>query len=313
MKMTLILFSILFIGLTVSLFAKKVEINDAKQVGKNFYYERININDRIPYSSLEIVQEFTENAGNEPLWYIFNFRDKGFIIVAADDAVNPVLGYSFESSYSTENPSPEFMYWMNNYKDQIVYVKQTNLQPDDQISATWQRLSSTNVNELMDMSGSRDVEPLITSMWNQDFPNNAMCPEDPASGGSYNGRVPVGCVATAMSQIMHYWRYPITGTGYHCDTWHNYGTLCADFGNTTYEWDGMSNAPTKESDPVAVLSYHCGIAVDMNYGPNGSGAYTSKVPSALKAYFNYATSCIYKVKNNFTYDDWIDLMKGDLD
>src|ERR1035437_9512597 len=141
MKKNLTLCLFLMMGIGISLHAKKVEISEAKVVGKNFFYQRINLHHNIPYGSLAIVGEFTEKKNGIPLYYLFNLNSNGYIIIAADDAVFPVIGYSFETSFTKENPSPEFMFWMEHYKDQISEVIKRNLHPDAEIRAAWVELS----------------------------------------------------------------------------------------------------------------------------------------------------------------------------
>lgn len=313
MKKVVLLISILMIGISLTTSAKKVDIKDARLTGRNFYYERVNIHGNMSYQDIKITSEFTETEGIEPLFYVFNFNDKGFIIISADDACTPVLGYSFESSYKIKDQPCGFASLMRKYRKDILYVRQNNLPPDEAITNAWERLSTTDPVQLEIPKSTTDVEPLLTNDWNQDFPYNALCPEDPESGGSYNGHVPVGCTATSMTQIMYYWRYPIQGQGSHCSTHTQYGQQCADFGATTYEWDGMAEEPTKECNPVAVLSWHGGIAVDMEWGPDGSGAACSKVPHALQYYFKYANTCHFENRPNGSSTNWKLTMKQDLD
>lgn len=316
MKKILLLISILIIGISGSLLAKKVELKDARLVGKNFYYERVNQYQATPYATIAIREEIVEKAGNEPVYYIFNFdNEKGFVIVSADDAVVPVLGYGFEGTFSADAAHTNVQWWMDKCSDEIVYVKDNNLPADLEITSAWNRLLTSDENSLVVLRGTMDVAPLVTSQWNQDFPYNALCPEDAASTGSYMGRVPVGCVATAMSQLMYYWRYPATGQGSHCifPTPSTYGAQCANFGTTTYEWNGMTDKPTKECYPAAVISYQAGVAVDMDYGPNGSGAYSSKVPNALINYFKYGSTCQYIQKMSYATTEWENKLKTELD
>jgi hypothetical protein len=314
MKNLRLFLAVLMLLVTFSAMAKKVEIKEARLVGTNYYFERINIHDALPFTSLKITSEYTEQKNGTPLYYVFNINNSGFIMIAADDACYPVLGYSFESTYSPENIPDVVSYWFNKYKDEISFVISGNLQPDNYITTTWEKYS---VSELLlpDSPGTvMDVAPLISTLWNQDFPYNAMCPKDDGAGGSYNGRVPVGCVATSMVQIMYYWRYPNTGQGQHCifPQPGAYGPQCADFGNTTYDWNGMSNQPTKECDPAALVSYQAGVAVDMHYAPSGSGAYMTKVPPAMRNYFKYANS-VYYMDRSSSLSTWQTTLRGDLD
>jgi hypothetical protein len=316
MKKIFVLFSILFIGISFSAIAKQVEIINARLAAKNLYYELVNRHDAVPYESIAITSEFIEKYNDQPVYYVFNINNtKGFVIVAADDGCYPILGFSFESSYSTENQPEGFSFWMNNRKQEIASNIQSNLKADDNSAAEWQRLLSTDINQLnKETRGVMDVAPLISSLWDQGFPYNSMCPEE-ADCGAYGGHVTVGCVATAMVQIMYYWRWPNQGQGSHTDSHTNYGTLYADFGNTTYEWNGMNNQPNKECDPVALISYHAGIAVNMFYNQDGqcsSGAYTSTVPIALKNYFKYASTCQSVQKQYYTTANWNTLLQDDL-
>ncbi len=309
--------SILLLGFLIltsfSAFAKKVELTVARLAGKNFFFERINTRDAVPYNAINITSEFTEKSGTEPVFFVFTINNNGFIIISAEDACHPVLGYSFSNIYSTEFRSPNFVNWINHYKDEINLIRQNNFEADENIKTSWSYLTQNNFSELRKPEVVTAVDPLLVSTWNQDYPYNALCPTDEDSGGSYDGRVPVGCTATSISQIMLYWRWPNTGNGSHCDTHVYHGQqCCADFGNTIYDWDGMSNGTSNECYPAALLSYHTGISVNMNYGVDGSGAAISDVPGALSTYFKYAASQYVK-KSSYNSTNWAALLKGELD
>lgn len=309
--------SIFLLGLLIlssfSVFAKKVELSDARLAGKNFFFDRVNISHAVSYNSINITSEVTEKNGNEPVYYIFSMNELGFVIVSAEDACQPVLGYSFNSNFSNSMQPQNLINWMNHYKEEITLVRENNFPADDNIKSSWAYLTQANFDQLRKPEATTAVEPLLKSTWNQDFPYNALCPTDPASTGSYSGRVPVGCTATSLSQIMLYWRWPITGNGYHCDIHTYHGQqCCADFGNTTYDWDGMSLGTSNECYPAAVLSYHTGISVNMQYGVDGSGAAISDVPHALSTYFKYSTAQ-YVTKASYNNTSWAAMLKGELD
>ena len=119
-KFTFILATILLLC-NFNSFARKVEIKDARQVGKNFYYERINITDNVPYSSLNITGEYTISKDETPVYYVFNIDDNGFVIVSADNVVVPVLGYGFNSTYSPTVIPCNFSAFMENCENEILY------------------------------------------------------------------------------------------------------------------------------------------------------------------------------------------------
>ncbi|NQV02305.1 MAG: Spi family protease inhibitor, partial [Bacteroidia bacterium] len=97
MKRFTLLFSLLFLGITLSVFAKKVEVNQARQAGLNFYFERVNINQPVPFDALAITGELVVTENDITAYYIFNIGENGYIIVTADDQLYPVIGYSFET------------------------------------------------------------------------------------------------------------------------------------------------------------------------------------------------------------------------
>ena len=242
MKRFTLLVALFVFGATIAVFAKKVDVDQARQVGKNFYYLQANINTAIAFDELHITGEYVITENDMPVFYIFNINDAGFIIVTADDRVFPVIGYSFEMPWDTGEVPAHLQSWIDGYKGDFVTAVEEQYPADQTITTAWETFSSEEPVRLPD-APTVDVDPLVTSMWDQDFPNTAMWPEDPASGGSYAGHVPVGCVATGMSQIMHYWRYPETGNGSHCiyPIQPQYGQQCADYGNTTYVWDALTS------------------------------------------------------------------------
>lgn len=151
------------------------------------------------------------------------------------------------------------------------------------------------------------INPLLGGIkWNQDYPYNNFCP----SG------TPVGCVATAMAQVLYFYRYPEHGFNKKSYTQGSY-TLSADFENTYYQWDNMfdtfiNSCTDEQKTAVAELSYHCGVAANMNYAPEGSGAWLERVPHALQKYFGYNSKAAVRNRCNYAYEDWSEMMISEL-
>jgi len=122
---------------------------------------------------------------------------------------------------------------MNNYKEQILYVKENSLQADNKITNEWSKLQTFNLKP----KATKDIAPLLTINWAQGQYYNTSCPYDASS--SYDNHAVVGCVAVAMGQVMKYHSYPAQGVGSHSYTHSTYGNLSADFGATTYNWANM--------------------------------------------------------------------------
>ena len=242
-----------------------------------------------------------------PVYWAVNFR-KGFILVAAWDDVFPVLAYSFSGQYRQPGEQQNFTAWMEQYTRQIRHAVGEHTSATDEIKEVWEKYTGTGFRP----DGGkhfRDVEPLLTSTWNQGKYYNQMCPADPSGVA---GHCVTGCVATAMGQLAYYFRHPETGTGSYSYTLPNYGTISADFGNTTYLWDEMVNDVNEANLAVAELLFHLGVAVDMVYGPQSSGMYNHKAAYALRTYFKYSPETQYVFRDS-TSMDWDSLLVTHLD
>lgn len=294
----LIVATIIIIGFQNHVFSNFVPDEKAKILAVNFYFEKINQFLQVEYKNLEVETTLTFHEKNQTLYYVFNFKDYGFIIVSADDDVFPVLGYSFENGFVEEDISPAFNAWMNLYKEQILKVREQNLKATEIISETWSRYLEPDLRMIQKTGMTKGIEPLLHSRWGQGTYYNAMCPPDPNGQG---GHAISGCVAIAMSQVLFYFRYPETGEGSKSYYDPDYGTISANFGETTYNWNEMVNAIHQQSNPaIAELVFHAGVSVEMNYGTNSSGAMTQDTPDALKSYFRYADNAQYIIRFDTT-------------
>ncbi len=236
--------------------------------------------------------------------YIFTFEPTGFVIVSGDDATIPVIGYSCESPVTEEIDNPAVQDFFDSVQEQLQWVRSEEI--DNRATLPfWREILD---NELPPLDRDRDVSPLLATTWDQGCGYNADCPID--NSGPCN-HVWAGCVATAMGQVMKYWAHPAQGEGTHGYTHPDYGYQYADFGATTYNWASMPN--TYGEADIAELLYHLGVSVDMDYAPDGSGAYTSDVVYALENYFNYNSAASYVQKSYYSNSTWENMMRGQLD
>ena len=302
---------------TSYLFAEKANQQTATQVAKNFYYEA-TASRGVEYDRISIAETFDVQRDGSSVYYAFNFAGGGFVIVSADDFYTPIIGYNTEGAY-TETDAPEnWKYLMNEFAEMIAFGRRQSLETNPEYAEMWQRLT-TDEPSLLRAGRAVVVPPLCPAQWNQNYPYNYYAPLDSQGPG---GRAYAGCVATAMSIIMHYWRWPLQGTGSHSykpdDDWFcpgsNYPTLTVNFGEAKYDYEAMTNSINFGLDnPVALLMYHCGVAVDMMYCHSGSGAYSADVPDAIKQYFRYDNSADIHDKENMNDEQWKALLKTDLD
>ena len=222
--------------------------------------------------------------GQDPLLYIFN-AENGFVVVAGDKSAPPVLSFSDQQLYNDSDVIPPFEMWINHYADQIKEIKKQQIvQP--QYVGQWEDIMS---GAPIFRSGD-EVEPLMLSKWDQGEYYNYYCPRDAAGD---NGRVVTGCVATAMAQLIYYYRFPETGIGSYSYTDENYGVQSVDYGNATYNYNAMCDVPTSINTEISKLIYHFGVGVDMHYGPDGSGMFNHSAAKVLRTYFKYSPETEY--------------------
>ena len=301
MRRNLLLILALLLGMT-TLQAKPVEVSTAQRLGRNFIQHKAMFA-KSAVNELDLAYTFRANNGMATA-YVFNF-DGGYVIVAADDCYSPILGYSNQGSFDYDN-APDGLRYMLGELSNDIEKRLNNKQPvSSDILCRWKNLDAYGM--MHPEKGQVVVEPLVQTKWDQGAPFNMYAP----------GGCPTGCVATAMAQLMKYWEWPVTGTGEHSYNAMGYGEQYANFGATTYDWDNMiesyNNGATQEQKvAVATLMYHCGVAVDMMYAPDGSGAYSPDVPVAINNYFSYSEHATY-IGRSVSYNDWITLLKTNID
>jgi len=307
-KSILLLFVSIF---TISGFSKEVSLSDAQKVAQNFYYLK-QAQSAYNYSYNQIAPDVTIKWGeiNNPDFYTVTFKTGGFIIVSGIDDIYPVIGYSLTNNFGQENQPEHYKSFLQSYADQINHVRENGINTTQEVMAAWDYFLNEDFTSVKSVSLKDNLDPLVPCQWNQGYPYNVLCPEDPNGPGGY---VYAGCVATAMAQVMYYWRYPLQGTGSHSYYYYSYGNISANFGATEYDWDAMENYINHDNpNPIAELQFHCGVGVEMMYGPNGSGAYSSDVPPALVDYFGYSDDVFFNWKENFEHTVWIDMLKDNL-
>jgi hypothetical protein len=293
--------------------ANPVSVSQAKYVGQQFV--QANFEQSRQSNDLTLVYTGTSTRG-EACFYVFNVGNMGHVIVSADDFYRPIVAYSNEGIFDAENINPALGYMLN----QVIANRTGKLtgKANPKVAAEWQ--SVMNSGRLISRNVGKGREYLVMTRWNQSpAPYNSMCPYDSQSPNSgYHAYV--GCVATAMSQLMKYWNHPAQGQGSHTYNHPKYGQQTANFGSTTYDWDNMLNAygnnnyAPEEGDAVATLCYHCGVSVNMDYGGDieqGSGAQTESVPGAISNYFRYASAASVFNKSDVTV--WKNTLKEAFD
>jgi hypothetical protein len=322
-KITIVL--LVFLALTGSSFGKEVTENRAKAAGQKFLDDRLNAALTKSHSSLQMVYKEMDAAIQAPAaanacFYVFNNASgPGFVIVSADDRAMPVLAYSLEKPFNADRIPPHVAAWLDFYRQEIGGAIARDEPASPAMEKKWEDLESGTSSHHA-LRGGKSVNPLVQTLWDQSPNYNALCPYD----NQYGDYTVTGCVATGMAQVMKYWNAPATGSGFHSYNSDKFGTLSADFGNTTYQWTSMPNQLSGANNAVATLMFHCGVSVDMTYGvgqTGGSSAYVVESQSpvqncaeyALKTYFGYKASLAGKMRDDYSLSTWQSMLKTDLD
>ena len=301
MKKLSLSFFVLVISM-MALQAKPIDRNLAFMAAQKFATTQFAIERAVP----ELVYTGVDDA-----FYVFNTGEHSFVIIAGDDAHRPVIGYSDQSAFDASNIPPALAYYLDGVAECMLQLRRAVATPD--VAAEWN--SVLQHGRLISRHGGRGTGYFCQTQWNQDYPYNCCCPEDPAGSG---GHTYVGCLATAMSQLMRFWAYPAQGIGEHCYTHEVYGEICADFGNTTYDWDNMpnklnDNSTEAEKLATGTLCFHCGVTIDMGYGPDGSGGASGPIPGVMRDYFNYSNANVQRSRNDFETEEWKTMVREQFD
>ena len=312
-----VLFSFLML-INVSLFISDafgqfISDERAKTVVVSLFNERKPTGMKV-LTSAEIQSQTLVYHNGVPVYYIFNVSERAFVIISADERINPVLGYSFQTNFDQENIPDGLKWLLGEYKVQIYDVVSNNLSFDaKEIKEEWAKYEINNGQKSNQPPPPLllSVGPLTTTTWSQECYYNAQCPVDNSSTDC--GRAPVGCVATAFAQVMKYYNHPAQGTGstsYSCPP---YGTISANFGAATYNWAAMPNILSSHNPEVAKILFHAGVAVKMEYTASSSSAYTSAIRTALVNKFKYASTAQEVFKSSYTNTTWVNKIRAELD
>ena len=230
----------------------------------------------------------------------------GFAVVANDDDFAPILGYS-DKEYISNNVSPEFLWWLDAMNEQLEYNLANGIK-------------TSHVRPVGPQFASK-VEPLMVTEWGQNAPYYNQTPT--YTNGKTELHYVTGCVATAMSQIMYYHKWPEKGKGTISYYFTPEGStaqtkLTVNLAASPYDWNNMLpvykgvNYNQAQADAVSTLMKHCGYAVKMQYTTTGSGAFTSDAAKALGKYFYYNPNMHFYRRDFFPVEEWMEKIFNEL-
>ncbi len=317
MKQIVILIGIIFIFLCKG-YSNPVDTTEAKNVALNFFMQKSDTRLK-SFHELEIAKTIVHTYNGHNSYYVYKFKPTGFVIVAADDARDPIIAWSTNSVFNEYDLPPAYIDWMEQYDWYIDSLITHNVSNDSSIQE-WNALKQNNT-RLKSYRPYRTGFTLVDTEWGQSYLNdlecgnnapdydngayNKFCPEEKGDLDCNCGRCAAGCVAVAMAQIMKYWNYPVHNT------------------YQDYDWCHMppaldENSTTREIDAVARLIRDCGKKVNMKYcswfldRSCESSANTKNAINALKDY-NYNENTIEYKKRKNTLHKWQNILQEELD
>ncbi|MBN1388827.1 MAG: C10 family peptidase [Bacteroidales bacterium] len=264
---------------------------------------RAHINNYFPGGAREIISMDTLFYANEPDIFVINIKEGGWILISGDKRTIPVLGFDYEGFFAMPDKKENITSydWIFSYSQQIKKIREEK-------SMTVHQGWKIDAADDKGMEENRVVvEPLIKTKWNQGAGWNRFCPEDSLGPG---GHTYVGCVAVAMAQALSVYQVPDTGTSTNKIYREDYGIIEAKFNETHYIWDSMSL--DEPDDYNSLLLFHCAVAVNMNFGPDGSSARTSDARSAMGRYFKMTKRAIATSRAYTDEDVWVENIINDL-
>lgn len=304
--------SVITLLLSISVSAKHIPAETAKIIAANFISQTSpsfkSNSSTLELSHVEYLKDQGLRNNSKSIgYYVYNITNNGgFVIISGDDRAYPILGYSTSGNFQPNETPDNMRSWLASYGQEVSFLIENNIPAAEESLKLWKELSS----------GPKQITypglvELKTARWHQSAPYNKFCP-------ILRGDTCItGCVATAIGIVMRHYRWPQKGTGHYSYTTSTHKIyVTADF-NVTYDWDNMLDfyptygATEKEIDAVATLLFHCGVAVNMDYGPTLSGTNVSM--SSLRRFFDYHPAARYVSRLFYSDDEWITLVQSQLD
>ena len=309
---------VLCMSLGVAMNAAPVTLEQAQQAATSFVLKK-----QMPSRSLRVATrapkklKSSDAADAAPAFYVFNIgENQGFVIVSGDDRTNPILGYSDQGSFDETKMPANMKAWLDEYALQLTQLDE--VKPADLKKV----LAAPKAENVVDTRNS--IAPLISTKWDQATPYWNECPQFMISDDEADGYelAYTGCVATSMSQLMNFYKYPEQTTQVipaysftYSDGNYNYSTVqMPELEITTFDWAHMRDTYTGAEDEVytsavAHLMFYVGCALKSQYGTSATGAYTDDIPKAF-GIFGYGSKLAYR--NDYTQEVWDNMVYQEL-
>lgn len=278
--------------------------------------------------TIQQVKTFPDASG-ESMFHVILLDGGGFVVVPADDEVEPIIAFSSNGTLEEDPENPLWSMVSQDVPSRIGATRSSSKRTlqtgpserQEKNRKKWQRFENLTDRQSLDYSnapkitmGTPDinderVSPLVTSCWGQ---GDVGTPSEPCFNYYTPKNYVSGCTATAMAQIIRYWQHPTTGIGVHeyfigvDGVEQSAYTRGGNGAGGPYDWSLMPlilnpnvTIPEAERQMIGALLYDCGVSLETYYSQNGSGAYSDYPAEKLKDVFGYANA-IYAQDSELT-------------
>lgn len=307
MKKTISIF--FAIALALNLSAETVNTKQAVSTARQFFKDNAGTGNeamtlvRTGHATRVVTPVAISDA---PTYYVYNRQGGGWVIIAADDCVNPILGYSFTGEFPAGETIPDNLRW---WLDDCISVQIAVAR------AQGYKAPKTAGNDHVLTADGKEYE---TALWDQGAPYNGECPI------IQGVQTITGCVATAAAIKCRYHQWPYKGSGttpsytYDSDESFKRYTVPENKLGRVYDYDNMplrytSSATKEQKAAVAALMHDMGTGCKMMYGWYGSGAYTPDLEYSLKTYFHYDKNLHLEYRDSYNDNTWCKMLVKELD
>ena len=274
--------------------------------------------------SVSVVEELLD--GDRLLARVYSIDPAGFVVVPILRQLPPIKAYSDECKFNVGDTGGMVQMIRDILRNRLSAFRKEygslDARPggrkdggfDDVHRRQWDRLLAGSLRTPLTEMG-----PLLTTRWHQEQPFNDLCPMGDG------GRCVVGCLATALVQVMKYHDWPPSGGGSHSYMWSGdnscggstSGDELSAFFQDPYDWENMPDfcydeCTPEENGALAELSYEAGVALEMDYGACGSASTFLMVEPALTDFFLYEPVTDFEERCDHSLGDWFDIIKSEI-
>ena len=321
MKQSLLFLLGLFFSLTG--FASPVSQQKAQSLAQSFLSSK-GLNLKQEARPFRAPKKASATSAEQSYYYVFNVENEGgYVFISGDDRTEQVLGFVDKGSFDPNNVPENMRSWLQFYADQIQYLDDNNIQIDGEAArahAKARRISKTR----------HSIPILIKSRWNQGDPYNMSCPDYYKEDGT-TAKPASGCVATALAQVMNFYKYPAKTSAIIPSHSNTYKVVTASGAlserkvtaralakGTKIDWENMCDVydgdeTEAQRKAVGDLMLYVGQSVKMGWGASSGASFGSHAASSFIQHFGYNTGTYVASRGRYTIDEWFDLLYHELE